>query len=237
MTLHQTLASIVDAHPGAARVLERHHLDYCCGGRRTLADACAAAGIDPATVLDELSESGGAPTAEPGSWAAMTPTELVDHLEATHHRYLHEELPRLGALVDKVLAVHRDRHPELEQVHGLFVALRDDLVPHLAKEERILFPMIRELGAATDSPSFHCGSLNNPIRVMLSEHDRAGELLVLLRSATGGYRPPSDACASYQGLYGGLEELEADIHMHVHKENNVLFPAVIALEAHLAEVS
>ncbi|MBX3286765.1 MAG: iron-sulfur cluster repair di-iron protein [Actinobacteria bacterium] len=226
-----TLAAIVDVRPGATRVLERHRLDYCCGGGRTLADACAEAGIDVEPVLAELARADQAGAAEPAPWTAMTPTQLVDHLEATHHRYLHDELPRLTALVDKVVGVHGDRHPELVRVRDSFGLLRGDLEPHLAKEERILFPMIRQLDAAVDAPAFHCGNLANPIRVMLAEHDRAGELLQRLRTLTDDHLPPADACGSYRALYEGLERLERDTHLHVHKENNVLFPAVVALEA------
>ena len=226
-----TLAAIVDANPDSVRILEHHNLDYCCGGQRTLEAACAEHGIDVAAVLAELATI---PTAGEAAWATMGPAELVDHLEATHHRYLHEELPRLAELAQKVAGVHGDHHPELHQVAGTYAELQADLEPHLMKEERVLFPMIRELAQATSAPSFHCGSVANPIRMMLIEHDRAGELLATLRQLTDGYQPPADGCASYQALYRGLEQLEADTHLHVHKENNVLFPAVLALENRLA---
>lgn len=225
-----TLAEIVDANPGAARILEHHQLDYCCGGRQTLAQACDERRLDPAAIIAELD----AVTPTVADWTTMGPAELVDHIEATHHRYLHEELPRLAALAHKVAEVHGERHAELHQVEATFAELRDDLEPHLMKEERVLFPMIRELANATTTPEFHCGSIDNPIRMMRFEHDRAGELLVQLRDASNGYVTPDDACGSYQALYRGLEELEADTHLHVHKENNVLFPAVEALEAQLA---
>jgi len=163
----------------------------------------------------------------------MSPVELVDHLETTHHRYLSDTLPRVGALVDKVAAVHSDRHPELVTVRSLFAELRADLEPHLVKEERVLFPMIRELATAATAPRFHCGTLANPIRVMLTEHDTAGDLLARLRAATANYSVPADGCASYHALYAALAEVEADTHLHVHKENNVLFPAVLATEAAL----
>jgi regulator of cell morphogenesis and NO signaling len=230
MTPDPTLAAIVNADPRAARILERHQLDYCCGGGRSLEEACAARGIDPATVRAELDAE---PEPQPADWATMDPDALVDHLEATHHRYLHDELPRLAALATKVADAHGDRHPELHDLRHAFAALRADLEPHLAKEEQVLFPMIRQLAEAAVAPSFHCGSLANPIGVMLLEHDRAGDLLAALRTITGDYRPPADGCRSYQELYRGLEALEADTHLHVHKENNVLFPAVLAMEAAL----
>ena len=139
-------------------------------------------------------------------------------------------LTAMGQLADKVTGVHGTRHPELHEVRAGYRALEADLEPHLLKEERVLFPMIRELAAASAPPAFHCGSLQNPISVMMAEHDRAGELLSALHTQTDGYRTPADGCASYHAFYAGLAQLETDTHLHVHKENNVLFPAVIALE-------
>lgn len=228
---HTTLAEVVTAHPALARELERRGLDYCCGGTRTIAEACTTQGLDPAIVVAELSVAGD--DRKPAAWAAMRPSELVDHLEAIHHRYLWDELPRLAALLDKITAAHGCRHPELDDVRRAFDELRADLEPHMTKEERVLFPMIRELAVAETMPTFHCGSLANPISVMLAEHDRVGELLARLRGLTDGYQPPPDGCASYQACYQGLAELEADTHLHVHKENNLLFPAVVRLEAAL----
>lgn len=232
MITEQTLATIVNADPNAARVLEQHHLDYCCGGGRTLQQACDDAGVDIATVMSDLAAE---PSGRSAHWAAMSPGELVDWIEATHHRYLHEELPRLDALAQKVASVHGARHPELTAVEAAYDALRSDLEPHLQKEEVVLFPRIRRLGAeqtaATAIPSLACSTLSAPISVMLSEHDRAGSLMADLRGLTSDYDLPDDACASYTALYRGLEQLEADTHLHVHIENNVLFPAVLALES------
>lgn len=227
MHANMTLAEIVTRDPGAAPVLEAHHLDYCCGGNQTLADACTSAGLDAGLVIAELTAAPTAPTAQ---WSQMAPGALVDHLEVTHHAYLHRELPRLTALADKVARVHGSRHPELAEVSALVTALHADLEPHLTKEERVLFPMIRELDTSPDVPAIHCGSLTNPIGVMLAEHDQTGELLEQLRHVTNNYAVPADGCASYEALYRGLAALEADTHLHVHKENNVLFPAVLAVE-------
>lgn len=227
VTPHQTLAAIVNASPTSARVLESFGLDYCCGGQRRLDDACSDAGVAVADVVDALVNLGR--DSQP-DWASMSPAELVDHLEAGHHAYLHTELKRLDALADKVVAVHGDRHPELAEVQTTYGELRADLEPHLMKEEQVLFPMIRQLARASELPEFHCGWLQNPISVMMSEHDRVGELLVTLRARTNGYLTPDDGCASYRAFYDGLADLEADTHLHVHKENNVLFPAVVALE-------
>jgi regulator of cell morphogenesis and NO signaling len=231
----RTLAELVTTRPNLAAPLDALGLDYCCGGRRTLAAAVTAAGLELDAVIARLEE---AAAEQPGEvdWAGLDPAGLVDHLESTHHAYLDQALPRLTALAEKVAGVHGARHPELHQVRGLVDALRTDLEPHLRREEQVLFPMIRQLVAAHEPPRFHCGSLENPITVMLAEHDHAGELLADLRAATGGFEAPADACRSYRALFDGLAELEADVHLHVHKENNVLFPEVAALERRLAEV-
>jgi regulator of cell morphogenesis and NO signaling len=171
------------------------------------------------------------------AWTTMDAAQLVDHIEASHHRYLWDEFPRLTALMDKVRQVHGGRHPELHEVAEGLDELRADLEPHLLREERVLFPMIRVLAGAASSPAFPCGSIRNPIAVMMGEHDHAGELLGRLRRLTDGYQPPVDACSSFTALYGGLGQLEADTHLHVHKENHVLFPMVEALEARLRDTA
>jgi regulator of cell morphogenesis and NO signaling len=230
--LKTTLGALVTQRPELARPLDRIGLDYCCGGERTVAEAAVAAGLDADEVVTLLAEE--APIESPDDWASLGPSELVDHLEATHHRYLREALPRLTELIDRVLSAHGERHPELRDARATFLALRRDLEPHLLKEEQILFPMIRELMASPVPPTFHCGTLANPIRVMGMEHDGAGELLARLRDQTTGYAVPDDGCTRYRALFAGLVELEADTHLHIHKENNVLFPAVVAEEARRA---
>ena len=221
----RTLGDLVAEVPSRAAVLDRLGLDYCCHGQRPLADACAEAGLDPVVVASSLES-------EPATAADNHPREpaaLADHIESTHHRYLHAELPEVDALAAKVRGVHGERHPELADVHRVVAELAADLEPHMLKEERILFPAIRALarGAAHEFPF---GTVRNPIRMMSVEHDRAGELLAELRAVTAGYAVPDDGCASYRSLYERLEQLETDTHRHIHLENNVLFPAAIAAE-------
>ena len=223
----ETLADLVTANPARARVLEAFHLDYCCNGARRLVDACAPLDLDPQVVAAELLDIG--PALE-NDWSALEPTQLVDHIEQTHHAYLHNEFPRLSSLLAKVNDVHGARHPELADITSTYEELRAELEPHLLKEERVLFPMIHELVSSAELSQFHCGALRNPISVMLAEHDRAGEVLANLRAQTGNYRAPDDGCASYRALFSGFAELEADTHLHIHKENNVLFPTVLRLE-------
>ena len=225
MTDVQTLlGQVVADNPAAARALDRLGLDYCCHGDRSLAAACAEAGLDPADVVAELDAFA---VAGDRSWTELAPPALADHIVETHHRYLWDELPLLDALAEKVLGVHGERHPELTEVRSLVGEIRADLEPHLAKEEQVLFPAIHELaGGQGDLPS---GAVADPIREMLAEHDQAGDLLVALRKATADYAVPDDACASYRSLYERLDVLEADIHRHIHKENHTLFPAALRM--------
>ena len=224
-----TLGALVDAHPQLAREFEELGFDYCCGGRQSFTQACVDHGLDPVALSSELEAV--VTDGDMGDWSTMGAAELVDHLESTHHKYLWSEMPRLSVLIAKIESVHGKRHPELGDVASCYSQVRADLEPHLLKEERVLFPMIRELATADSAPSFHCGTLRNPISMMLGEHDAVGALLADLRKLTSGYQPPADGCASYVACFAGLAELEADTHLHIHKENNVLFPLVLRMES------
>ena len=230
-----TLADAVDACPSLAREFERRGLDYCCNGQRTLAAACEEAGLDLDVVVAELEDAvrPGA-TSDHADWTAMSADALVDHLEATHHRYLWTELPRVTVLLHKIIGVHGARHPELRDIAVCFAQIRADLEPHMLKEERVLFPMIRELATSSGPAEFHCGSLRNPISVMLREHDDVGRLLATLHHLTNGYTEPTDGCATYMACFAAMAAIEADTHLHIHKENNVLFPLVVRMEAERA---
>jgi regulator of cell morphogenesis and NO signaling len=227
-----TLAELASTYPSLSRELERLVLDYCCGGKRSLEEACRQQGLDLATVVAELSRQ---PLEDepPAAWLAMQPAELVDHVEATHHQFLKREMPRLSELAERVIRAHGERHPELIRVAEVFAEIRTDLEPHLRKEEHIIFPMIRTLASASSRPSFDGGSIAKPIAVLEREHSVVGGLLAQLRQLTDGYQAPADTCASTKALMAGLAELEADTHLHVHKENNHLFPTVKALEKQL----
>lgn len=231
MTLNSaaTLAEIATTYPALTRELERLGLDYCCKGQRSLAAACQQKGLDPDRVVEDLSSQ--PMTAEPPAvWIKLSPAELVDHLEATHHRYLKQELPRLRELAAKVSTTHGERYPELIRVEELLTELWVELEPHLRKEEDEVFPMVRTLASAINRPSFGNGSFRQPIVELEHGHTIVGALLERLRMLTHGYQTPADTCASTQALMAGLAELEADTHLHVHKENNHLFPAVLSLE-------
>ena len=232
--LQTKLGDLVLARPETMRYFEGIGLDYCCGGHRSLGEACTAAGLDPVAIQKELEgvKAAGEGTPDLQAWTTASLEALTNHLVATHHAYLRSELPRLGRLMEKVLGVHGDKHPELARVAEIFEALHADLMPHLMKEEQILFPFIvrmeqGQLGGAC------FGSVQSPIRVMEMEHEAVGSLLAELRQLTRAYTPPADGCASFQALYLGLEELERDLHLHITKENQILHPRATAMEAGL----
>lgn len=220
--------------PGATRLFERIGIDYCCGGKRPLDEACAERGLDAAEVLASLEGLGRGAAARPDDPTTRSLAALADHIVEKHHIFTREELVRLDRLFDKVSAAHGERHPEIGDLRRLFDALAAELVPHMLKEEQVLFPYVKQLERAAEAgappPTPFFGTVRNPVRKMQLEHDSAGELLAGMRRLSGGYTPPADACTSYRTLYEALDELERDLHLHIHLENNVLFPKAVALE-------
>lgn len=227
----QTLGAIVTEFPALARDLERFGLDYCCHGQRKLSEACAEQGLDVDEVARALNSADGG-SAQP--WTGLSFGDLSSHVEAVHHVYLWEEMPRLAALAAKVAEVHGPRHPELAQVRDIFFEIRAALEPHLTLEEQVVFPMIRGLDSAHESSSATREDLAVRIAKLKEEHVALGDQLDKLQELTGGYQVPADGCASYQALYMGLKQLEDDTHLHIHKENNVMFPAVLGSETVVA---
>ena len=229
-TAMATIALRSDAH---AAVLDRHRLDFCCGGQLSLAEACAAAGVDARLILSELNDavvSRLAFAAPPEYWNERPLAELVEHIVETHHVFTRGALARISALTKKVFAHHGERHPELARVSVAFFNLASDLMPHMAREEGVLFPYIRALASANGAPAPHFCTVRNPVRVMMVEHDHAAELLSEIKDASADFKAPADACGSYFALYTALAELRFDLLKHVSLENNVLFPRAIALE-------
>jgi regulator of cell morphogenesis and NO signaling len=236
ITLHQTVGELASASLAAVRVFERHGIDYCCGGKRPLEEACRELGLAPEQVQSEIDRAMAAPEGQGTDWSAAPLPQLVRHILATHHEYLKLELPRLGQRLEKVMKIYGEKDAEtLAGLPGPFGALSAELDGHMHKEELLLFPAIERYEAAVSSgsplPPLPFGSIANPIRVMEREHDSAGNALRQMRDATRGYRVPEHACVTYRSLLDGLRELEADLHKHIHLENNILFPRAIALEA------
>jgi len=227
------IGDIVLEVPATMRIFEALNIDYCCGGQRTLAAACVHAGKDLQEVQDELATLQAAAPApsDPKVWQSAPLTELIDHLEATHHAFTRSELARVAPLMEKVLKVHGDHHPELTRISQYFEAMDSDLRPHLEKEEKILFPYVRNLEAGNRATECCFGTVQNPIRAMQNEHEQVGDILRELRSLTHDYTPPEDACGSYRSLFMGLQNLEEDLHLHIYLESHLLFPRAIELEA------
>ncbi len=234
--IQTTVGELVAQRPSRSRVFQKLGIDFCCGGKKPLEEVCRAKGLDPLTVATFLEAEDESPRSAEVDAAAMTLTQICDHVEQTHHAYLKTELPRLHAMIHKVAHVHGDRHPWMKDVLEVFVAFADELGSHMAKEERVLFPIVRQLEANGTSATDHCGgTIANPINAMEHEHDAAGDALARMRDLTGGYTPPEGACNTFRATLDGLRELESDMHQHVHKENNVLFPRALELEASLAK--
>jgi regulator of cell morphogenesis and NO signaling len=228
------VGQLVAERPSRARLFDRLGIDYCCGGRAPLVRACAETGLDVEDVLRQLAASDLRETeADPFDAVAATMSALADHIVAVHHSYLRRELPRLAGLVDTVARVHGERHPELRAIRDIFTFLKAELEVHMLKEEQILFPIIAQLEAGRTGPRFGCGSVNNPIRVLEHEHQDTGAAVGRLRELTGGYTAPADACHTYRALLTGLADLEIDLHRHIHKENEILFPRALAAETAL----
>ena len=221
----RTVGQWVTERPSRSRVFEQFGIDYCCGGKQPLDAACSKAGHDLTSVLAALGESDASSDQEQDiDWSKAKMADLVDHIISTHHAYLRRELPRLVQMGARVVAVHGQQHPEVITCQDVFTALRTELSLHMDKEEQILFPMIKTLESAESAPQFHCGSVENPIAAMEDEHDSAAQALSTLRSLTKEYQPPEGACNTYRAWLDCLRELEDDMHRHVHKENNILFP-------------
>lgn len=218
-----TIADLVREVPARSRVFEKHRIDYCCGGKTSLTDACAEKGLSLDTISRQLDQVSAEPTAEPDP-SGMSLTELCDHIETRHHDWLRQELPRLAMLIEKVARVHGDKHPWMREIDQVFAGLTQELTSHMAKEEQVLFPLIRAMEAGDAAARAPGRGVQDPIRVMEMEHDSAGDALARMCELSSTYTAPEGACNTFLATLDGLRELELDMHAHIHKENNVLFP-------------
>lgn len=231
---NNTVRDVVLEIPGATRVFETVGIDYCCGGQRSLRDACDTAGVPLEHVLTSLELTETPPRAI-RDFRTTTLGELIEHILAAHHVFTRTEIARIRGLLAKVCTKHSEMHLELEPLRLLFDKLSAELEPHMFKEERILFPYIIGLEDVVTNrrpllrPPF--GTVANPVRMMMLEHDNAGHLLKEMRQLTFDYTPPADACMSYRTLYQAMNEFEKDLHEHIHLENNILFPRAAEMEA------
>jgi regulator of cell morphogenesis and NO signaling len=226
---------IVLAEPKAKRVFADAGVDFCCGGGKSLHEACLEAGTPAEEILKRLREPSEPARPEDANWTSAPLGELTRHIREKHHQYVREAIKRLRPLAEKVKGKHGENHGELAEVEQLFLAVAGEMSMHMQKEEMILFPYIEAIeqaakGGLTLEPPFF-QTVQNPIHMMMKEHDTAGDLVKRIRKASGDYTAPADGCTSYQALYQELREFEADLHEHVHLENNILFPRAVALEA------
>ena len=224
----KTIGEIAAEVPAAIRIFEAWKIDYCCGGKTPLTDACKAAGKS----VDEFNAALQAAAVVPGlskDWTRERLSAISCYICETYHRYTREELETFAPLAAKVFSVHGERRPELARVVTLIKELTDDMLPHMMKEERVLFPYVEQMEQG-DAPAPFFGTVKNPVRMMMVEHDRVGDLLAQMRIVTSSYAPPENACFSYRELYRRLEEFEVKTHEHIHLENNVYFPRAVAME-------
>ena len=232
----KTVREVAVENPAATRVFERFGIDYCCGGNQALEQACQRAGVPFDEVIDslEMEKEAARAAKQVHDWQSESLSELITHIKSTHHKYTRDETVRLAALLQKGSSVHGKNHPELFGIRETFGWVSQELMTHMMKEEMVLFPYIERMEESViqHEPVLPApfGSVQNPVALMEHEHDSAGAALRSMRKASSDFTPPTDACISYQTLYKALAAFEADLHQHIHLENNILFPRAIAME-------
>jgi regulator of cell morphogenesis and NO signaling len=235
VTESTTVGEIAAANPAAVKVFQKYGIDFCCGGKRPLGEVCRERGIGEDEVLSEIERASAPRQGESRDWSRADLAELMNYIVSTHHEFMKMELPRLAQMAAKVREAHGAAHPEVIEIERVFLGLKEEIDGHLMKEEMVLFPLIERMEAASKAgaglPPAHCGSVNNPIRVMEHEHENAGRALAEMRQLSNGYAVPADACNTFRAYYHGLQEVEADLHQHIHLENNILHPRASRLEA------
>jgi regulator of cell morphogenesis and NO signaling len=228
ITADTLVADIAAHHPRSIDVFERHGIDFCCGGRRPLGEACREHGAVVEDVAAEIAAAAARELPEDRVFTDAPLGALLDHIVSRYHAALREDLPRLGRMADKVAEVHGSRHPELHELADVYRELRNELTSHLGAEEERVFPAVRRLA----EPGAEAEDVQGALHALEEEHDRAGVALARLRALSRGFAVPEDGCTTYRALYEGLVRFERELHEHVHLENNVLFPRVVSLQAH-----
>lgn len=232
-----TLKEIVTKNFQAAAVFEKFSLDFCCRGGKTIAEACREKGVETSTLLKELDSITLSDQNSSIRYSEWEPEFLIDYIVKNHHAYVKRMIPILYTHTQKVAAVHGSNHPEVIEIAKHFESVAIELHQHMGKEEQMLFPFINMLLASKRKnerisvPPF--GTVQNPIRMMEAEHQHAGDEMYSIRTLSNEYTPPADACTTYRVTYQELQDFERDLHQHVHLENNILFPAALALEREL----
>ncbi len=235
MTLTQetNIGQLVADNYRTASVFKKNNIDFCCNGNRTISEVCQSQGLDSnylITQLENVMNVGQNNTNDYNSW----PLDLLaDYIEKKHHRYVESKIPEIIPFLDKIIRVHGGHHPELLEVGKLFNESAAELSAHMKKEELILFPFIRKMVQASqrnETVQASFGTVENPIQMMMHEHDTEGERFRKIAALTNNYTPPADGCNTYRITLAMIQEFEDDLHLHIHLENNILFPKSIAFE-------
>ena len=221
----------------AAAVFKKYGIDFCCQGNRTIEDACVAKNLDSKLVVTDLNSINQVSSEGTTDYKSWPIDLLADYIEKKHHRYVEEKTQEIQPYLDKICRVHGERHPELFEINEHFNAAAGELATHMKKEELVLFPFVRKMAKAKqentvpDTP--HFGTVENPIQMMMNEHTTEGERFRKIETLSNNYTPPQDACNTYRVTFALLKEFEQDLHLHIHLENNILFPKAIELEKQL----
>jgi len=230
----ETLGEIAVKDLRKAEVFKKYGIDFCCGGKKTVKEVCAEKGLDVTKIEQELKQADKPLTSRPIPYTEWSLDFLCDYIVNTHHSYVKRSLPDLVSYATKVEGVHSPQHPELHKIKSLVDEINAELTAHMMKEERVLFPYIKELVFAKINEQVlhasHFGTVQNPINMMEMEHEIVGKNLEEIRRLSNNYTLPADSCASYSLLYKMLDEFENDLHLHIHLENNILFPKAVELE-------
>lgn len=228
----RTVGELAVAAPGAARIFERAGIDFCCGGNKPLREACREKGVAVDDILVALRSGEQHRDSAPDAHWQMEPLPaLIAHIVERHHQYVRTETPHIDNWIDKCIAAHGDRHPELMRIRHTFSAMSGEMAQHMAKEELILFPAITRMATGRSGQPGAVASLGQPVKMMMTEHDHSGRDLAEIRKLSGDFMAPPDACNTYRTLYEALHQFERDMKQHVHLENNILFPRALAMEA------
>lgn len=234
ITQSPSIGSFVANDYRTASVFQKYGIDFCCKGGISIDEVCESKKINTGQLLAELAEVSGQPGNEATDFKSWPPDLLADYIEKKHHRYITDTTPSLKQFLDKLCKVHGSNHPELFEINKEFTASSDELASHMKKEETVLFPYVRQMADSGNKkeqaagPSF--GTVRNPIQMMMQEHDTEGERFRKISELSSNYTPPDDACTTYKVAYSMLKEFENDLHLHIHLENNILFPKAIEME-------
>ncbi|MGG9971109.1 iron-sulfur cluster repair di-iron protein [Ferruginibacter sp. SUN002] len=234
----QTLASIVTQNHQVVPILEKHHLDFCCKGKRTLAEACTEKGVSVEELINELENVAETENNNRLPFNQMTAEQLISYILIHHHFYVKQSMLTILPHLQKVATKHGDRFPYMVKVFQLFTVINEEMTLHMQKEEMVLFPRIKEIENLLNEKrklKISGNYISAPVNSMEQEHDHAGEILYEIRNLTSNYTPPADACTTFKVTLAELKEFEEDLHKHVHLENNILFPLAERLLENITE--